>query len=123
MTRCERALVLTAAVPSGAAPGKEEPSTVPFPSSLDLAQNAPNPFNPQTEIAFELARAGNARLTIYDVSGRLVRTLHEGHLDAAHHTMAWAGRDDRGRAVASGVYYLRVEVGGSVAVRPVRVVR
>ncbi len=74
-----------------------------------LLPNAPNPFNPQTEIRFELAKAGNARLTIYDVTGRRVKTMHNGHLESGPHSLVWQGRDDGGRAVASGVYYLRMD--------------
>jgi len=74
-----------------------------------ILPNAPNPFNPQTEIRFELAKAGNARLTIYDVTGRRVKTMHNGHLESGPHSLVWQGRDDGGRAVASGVYYLRMD--------------
>jgi len=54
-------------------------------------------------------KAGNARLTIYDVTGRRVKTMHSGHLESGPHSLVWQGRDDGGRAVASGVYYLRMD--------------
>jgi hypothetical protein len=84
------------------------------PAVTRLLPNAPNPFNPQTEIRFELAKAGQARLTIYDVTGRRVKTMHNGHLDSGPHSLVWQGRDDGGRAVASGVYYLRMDTAEGV---------
>ena len=87
------------------------------PAVTQILPNAPNPFNPQTEIRFELSRPGQAQLAIYDVTGRLVKTVHDGHLAAARHTMVWAGRDDGGRAVASGVYYLRMVTADGVMQR------
>lgn len=68
----------------------------------------PNPFNPQTNLSFTLASAGRASLQIFDAQGKLVRTLAAGVLPAGTHTAVWKGRDDAGRAVASGVYLARL---------------
>jgi subtilisin-like proprotein convertase family protein/type IV secretory pathway protease TraF len=68
----------------------------------------PNPFNPITHIRFELPRSDRVTLRIYDLSGRLVRTLVDGRLPAAAHDAVWDGRDDSGRPVASGVYTSRL---------------
>ncbi|MBD3368511.1 MAG: T9SS type A sorting domain-containing protein [Candidatus Eisenbacteria bacterium] len=78
-----------------------------------LRGNYPNPFNPVTLIQYELPRPSNVTLTVFDLSGREVRTLEAGAaLPAGRHTTAWDGRDDAGRDVASGVYYYRLAVGG-----------
>lgn len=87
------------------------------PRAAMLAQNAPNPFNPATSIAFVLGAAGRAKLDIIDVAGRRVATLVDGHLPAGPHSVDWRGIDDRGRRVASGVYLYRLEVDGLVDVR------
>ncbi len=79
------------------------------PAVTRILPNAPNPFNPQTSIHFELAQSGQARLAIFDVTGRLVKTMHNGHLESGPHSLVWQGRDNGGRQVASGVYYLRME--------------
>jgi hypothetical protein len=79
------------------------------PSRFALRQNHPNPFNPATTIPFDLAREARVSLRIYDVSGRLVRTLVDRRLPARHYEVRWEGRDDAGRPVASGVYILRME--------------
>ena len=64
--------------------------------TLTLTQNAPNPFNPRTKISFVLPAAGDATLCVYDVDGRLVRTLMSGHQEAGERTVTWDGDDDRG---------------------------
>jgi hypothetical protein len=75
-----------------------------------LRQNAPNPFNPQTEIAFELAKAGRTTLRIYDARGRLVATVLDATLPAGPHRAAWNGTTDlTGRDVASGIYFYRLD--------------
>jgi hypothetical protein len=73
-----------------------------------LFQNAPNPFNPTTTIRFDTAEPGPVELRIYDVSGRLVRTLINRDLPPARHETVWDGRSDSGVPVASGVYFYRL---------------
>ena len=77
----------------------------------NLSQNYPNPFNPQTTIAFSVKNRVNVRLAVYDVNGALVRTLVNSSQAAGPHEMKWDGRDDRGAAVASGVYFYRLRTG------------
>ena len=72
----------------------------------------PNPFNPQTTIAFDLPRALEVSLEIYDLKGRLVRTLLSGNPHSAgNHKQVWDGRDADGQATASGVYFYRFTAG------------
>ncbi len=83
----------------------------PAPLRFAVDPNYPNPFNPKTTIRFALPEAAPTTLRIYDVSGRLVRTLLENDLPAAEHTAEWRGVDDGGRPVAAGVYFYRLEAG------------
>ncbi len=83
------------------------------PGGFALHQNYPNPFNAETRILFSLTQAGPVSLRIFDVTGRLVRTLAEADLTAGEHHAAWNGNDDHGRALASGVYFCRLEAAGS----------
>ena len=76
-----------------------------------LEQNYPNPFNPATTIGFSVSNPGHVSLKVYDVSGRLVRTLVNCRMDAGRHTERWNGLDDNGRAVASGIYFFRMSSG------------
>ncbi len=79
-----------------------------LPVTTALHQNVPNPFNPQTVVAFDLVRAGRARLLVYGVDGRLVRVLVDGELPAGRHAFRWDGTDDDGRRLSSGVYLTRL---------------
>ena len=74
-------------------------------------------------MCFDLERAGDVRLDVYDVAGRPVRRLHAGRMEAGNHAMMWDGTDDHGRAVASGVYYGRLEVAGRVQSRPMTLLK
>ena len=81
------------------------------PTTATLFQNFPNPFNPSTTIAFELARSEHVVLRVYDVHGSLVQTLVDASLAAGSHTAPWKGIDASGQPVASGVYYYQLDAG------------
>jgi hypothetical protein len=76
-----------------------------------LAQNYPNPFNPETSIRFALPVASQTRLTVYDMSGRLVRTLVNGNLPAGSHEISWNATDEAGNILPSGMYIYRLTSG------------
>jgi 1,4-alpha-glucan branching enzyme len=78
------------------------------PSVNTLEPNYPNPFNPVTTIRFSLAESGQASLRIYDVSGRLVRSLVDDTVDGGMHEVLWDGTNNRGDRTASGVYFYRL---------------
>ncbi|MBK7701386.1 MAG: S8 family serine peptidase [bacterium] len=79
------------------------------PAAVRLLPNRPNPFNPRTEIRFELARDDAPRLAVYDVRGQLVRELLAGEpLAAGPHAVVWDGRDDAGHEAPSGLYLARL---------------
>jgi subtilisin-like proprotein convertase family protein len=79
------------------------------PSEYVLRGVSPNPFNPVTTIAYGLPEEGRVALRVYNVAGKLVRVLVDGEREAGHHAAVWDGRDDQGEAVASGVYFCRME--------------
>ncbi len=79
------------------------------PVSFTLHQNIPNPFTPTTSIRFDVPSAvGVVTLRIYDVSGRLVRTLADGAIPQGRKTVVWDGLNDAGAPVAAGVYFCRL---------------
>lgn len=75
-------------------------------------QNYPNPFNPSTTIAFIAPESGDVRLSIFNIKGQKVRDLHSGSMAKGHHTVTWDGLDDKGIAVSSGVFFVRIEMNG-----------
>ena len=98
--------------PWGEAVGVEE-EVVPglVPDRFALSQNYPNPFNPRTHICYQLPRAGQVTLTVYNVMGQAVCCLVDGSQAAGEHEVTWDGLDDAGRAVASGIYFYQLTAG------------
>lgn len=88
------------------------------PREFRLGQNYPNPFNPVTKIRFDIARAGNVKLTVYDISGRLVAALVNKTLTAASYTV-----DFNGSQLASGVYFYRLETGDVTLTKKMMIVK
>jgi len=95
----------------------------PLPVRFALAQNMPNPFNPRTTIRFSLDRESRVRLGVYDLHGRLVRTLADGVYAGGEHSVVWDGRSDRGDEMPSGLYFVKVEDGRRVRSRKMMLVR
>jgi hypothetical protein len=72
---------------------------------FDLQANYPNPFNPRTELICVVAHKARVSVAVYDLNGRLVRTLVDGELPPGVHRVQWYGEDDTGNALASGLYF------------------
>lgn len=86
-------------------------------SDFVLHQNSPNPFNPSTTISYELPARAPVSLKIYDITGRLVRTLVQEEQPANRNTVSWDATDNSGRNVASGIYFYRLRAGDLVQTR------
>ncbi len=115
LTRCHTSLNFARyTLPSTSGVGSPE---VPAAAGA-LAQNAPNPFNPQTEIAFRLDRDAHAVLRVFDARGRAVATLVEGALAAGDHAVRFDGK-----GLASGLYVYRLEIDGVPQARKMMLVR
>ena len=93
------------------------------PANSRLLRNYPNPFNPSTRIQFTLSRDAQVSLRVFDVQGRLVRTLVDSYLAAGPRTVDWDGKSDSGVALASGAYFLRLQGGGTYLSRKVNLVK
>jgi hypothetical protein len=81
------------------------------PNLTALRQNYPNPFNPTTTICFTLLERTRVTLSIYDVGGRLVRTLVDETMGEGYQERSWDGKDASGSQVGSGVYFYRLTAG------------
>ena len=81
---------------------------------ITLNQNFPNPFNPSTTISFALPENSQVILSIYNIEGKLVKTLLNEPLEPGYKQSIWDGTDSQGNAVSSGVYFYRLKAGGKV---------
>ncbi len=82
------------------------------PAEFGLGQNYPNPFNPQTTIAYQLPGSGFVNISVYSISGQLVKTLVNDNKNAGYHSVVWnAG------SIGSGVYFYRIATAGYTKVR------
>ena len=90
---------------------------------FNLSQNQPNPFNPMTTIKFSVEREGPVSLTIFDLSGRKVRTLLNEPYGPGEHTVVWDGHNDAGAPMPSGVYLYRYDSGGRSMTRKMMLVK
>lgn len=89
-------------------------TSVPYaPGNLNLAAPSPNPFNPYTNLRFNLPEPGRVSLMVYDTRGYLVRTLLRGHRQDGDFETQWDGRDNRGQSLPGGVYLLVLDFNGS----------
>ena len=94
-----------------------------LPSTVYLGNNYPNPFNSSTTIQYTLPRNEYVRLSIYSISGQLVKTIENGVRSVGVHTESWNGTDARGRSATSGIYFYRLEAGGETFVKKMVLMR
>ena len=100
--------------------GIEEKLTGPhLPRTFGLSQNRPNPFSRSTTIAYALPRRSAVSIKVFDVAGNEVQTLVNDLVEPGFHSVSWDGRDARGGAIATGVYFLRMDAGTFNSVRKI----
>ncbi len=95
---------------------------------ISTLQNYPNPFNPETWIPFQLAENANVTISIYDISGKLIRTLvlgdqHAGMYITKERAVYWDGRNNLNEKVSNGVYFYKVSAGEFSAVKRMAIVK
>lgn len=92
-----------------------------IPAVFRLGQNFPNPFNPVTTFSFEIPEGSgdDVSLALYDIRGRLVKTIVRGKIASGTHRMTWDGRTENGEMAASGVYMMKLTSGQNSAVRKI----
>ena len=79
------------------------------PKAFSLEQNYPNPFNPQTQFHYKLSNTENIQLSIYDLLGREIYTIHNGIQRTGNHNVQWTGVDNNGSLVPSGIYFYHLK--------------
>jgi hypothetical protein len=93
-----------------------------FPRSCSRG-SLPNPFAGETAIRFTLEHAENADLSVFDLSGRLVKHIARGWLEAGPHSLPWDGTDERGNRAAPGVYLYRLRAGAMAGTKHMVILR
>jgi len=116
-----RTLVDMGITPTGVQDPATRGGSVPEKAFLD--QNYSNPFNPTTRITFGLKEPAAVSLRIYDTAGRLVRVLVKSSLPGGTYAEIWDGKDSRGAAVASGIYFYRLDAGSFTQTRKMILLR
>jgi hypothetical protein len=86
-------------------------------SSFTLCQNYPNPFNPSTTIQYSVPKAGEVEARVFDIQGRLIRSLSKSYQQAGTHSLVWDSRGISGNFVASGTYFCQVLFNGTALVK------
>jgi hypothetical protein len=85
--------------------------------AIVLFQNEPNPFVKITHIKFQIPNKSRVRLKVYDLSGRLVKTLVDKEMDSGYYEIEWNGRNEFGKKVGEGIYFYKLQVGKLKTVR------
>jgi len=88
-----------------------------IPSDFLLQQNFPNPFNPSTEIRFDLPEEGHVELSVFNMQGQKVRTLESGIMTPGYHAIIWNGTNNNGSRVSTGMYFYSIQTNKFQAVR------
>jgi flagellar hook assembly protein FlgD len=82
-----------------------------LPAEFVLLQNYPNPFNPETSISFALPKDGQTTLRVYDITGKLIKTLIDEQKVAGYYVAKWNGKNENNEIVSSGLYLYQITSG------------
>jgi hypothetical protein len=106
-----------------AAGTQDVPDILPPPPGLTLTQPSPNPFRYGARADYAIGQQEHVRAGVYDLSGRRIRMLGDEDMASGRYNLIWDGKDQSGREVATGVYYLKVEIPGSAQSRKMLLMR
>lgn len=93
------------------------------PNSFFLFQNFPNPFNPSTNIEFQIKNSGFITLRIFNILGKEVKTLISRELNPGIYNLNWKGDDETGKEIGSGIYFYRLSVSGQSKTKKMLLIR
>ena len=100
-----------------------EPSGSLVSASVRFASPRPNPATDHVGLEFELRRAGPVSIAVHDVGGRVVRRITDAEFDSGRHALTWDRRDDTGRTLAAGLYFIRLKADDAQLTRKALLVR
>jgi hypothetical protein len=112
--------------PAGIGDGKD-PVVSSLPRTMWLGQNYPNPFNPMTTIMFdipdEVETRDHVEMNIFNLRGRLIRTLINREVESGRHSVTWDGRNDLGESIPSGIYFYTLKCGSKTQTRKMAILK
>jgi flagellar hook assembly protein FlgD len=82
-----------------------------------LIGNYPNPFNPETQILFNISEPGDVSIEVYNIKGELIKTLEKENLSAGQNSIVWNGSDDTNKPASSGIYFYKMKAGKFIEAR------
>ena len=85
-----------------------------IPTTFEISSNYPNPFNPVTNIRYQLPEISDVKLVVYNLIGQKIRTLVDGQKNIGYYNIQWDGLNDNGHQAATGIYIYRFEAGDFV---------
>lgn len=91
--------------------------------SFSLLQNYPNPFNPTTTIEYIIPEAGNVDVSIFSISGEMIKTLSSGYQNAGTYKVKWNSKNEVGQTVSSGIYIYHVRFNSSVITKKLMLIK
>lgn len=94
-----------------------------LPNAFTLYENHPNPFSSETAVRYSLPISTEAKLVIYDASGRVVKVLVDSEVEAGYYKAIWDGRDEGGKEVTSGIYFYRIQAGNYTSTKKMILIR
>jgi hypothetical protein len=83
-----------------------------LPKSVSISQNYPNPFNPETTIKFILSETRRVKIQIFDINGKIIKTLFDAKCSPGEYSYKWDGKDNKNSIVPSGIYFYKIIVDG-----------
>ena len=91
--------------------------------TFTLFQNYPNPFNPTTTISYTISQSGNVEITIFNVTGQLIKTIQKKHDSAGSYSTEWDGKNNQGISVATGLYIYQAKFGNSLLAKKMLIIK
>ena len=105
------------------ASGLEDISIELYPQTYTLDQNYPNQFNPSTTIRFRMQKAATVNISVFDISGKHIRTITHSFYPAGNHEVSWDGTSENNLSVGSGIYFYRMQTGNGVIIKKMILLR
>jgi hypothetical protein len=94
-----------------------------IPAEFKLSRNYPNPFNPTTNISFQLPENSKVTIAVYDILGNRVRTLVNENKAAGYYTVQWNGLNDNGMSLSSGTYFYQIQAGQYISTKKMLLIK